>query len=64
MHGYRTPHLELPLIVVLLFFRHWLLPGEDADLRGFGDPHLTLGRYCSHGGSGFGLVRVMPYFLR
>ena len=64
MCGHRTLHLKLPLIVVPLFFQHWLLPEEDADLWGFGDPHLTLGRYRGHGSSGFGLVGLMPYFLR
>ena len=64
MRGHRAPHLELPLIIVPLFFQHWLLPGEDADLQGFGDPHLTLGKYRGHGSSGFGLVGLIPYFLR
>ena len=61
MCGHHTSHLELPLIVVPLFFWHWLLPREDADLWGFGDPHLTLGAYRSHGGSGFGLVDFLRW---
>ena len=63
MCGYRTSHLELPLIIVPFFFRYWLLSRKDADLRCFGDLHLTLSGYCSHGGGGLGLERSMNYFL-
>ena len=63
MCGYCTPHLELPLIIVPFFFWYWLLSRKDADLRWFGDLHLTLSGYCSHGGGGFSLDRSMNYFL-
>ena len=42
MCGYRTPHLELPLIIVPFFFWYWILSRKDVDLRWFGDLHLTL----------------------